>query len=262
MTKTRLLMGIGVAALSSLFIQPVLADDGPVRRGVFNPQQSCDSFLPASETFDKIMIGLWAAGYQAGISGSVASMTEASNDRLIEQLNTACAQTPQASLLSLIESLGEDKPKSAQNLMQEPGSPAQGRQILLSFLEPGADLAALTASLKPTPEDIRAIYADPLATSLIAAYEQAFASGAAIEPGEERDALLSTFTTTFELKNGAEALGKFPGGYKDVAEYFVADAPIASFKFVRQGESTGLAIAGFTYVNERWVLMPKPWRGL
>ena len=34
------------------------------------------------------------------------------------------------------------------------------------------------------------------------------------------------------------------------------------FKFVTKGQTAGLAFDGLIYVNNRWVLMPKPWRAL
>ena len=261
--------GALLLALVVMVSQSVLAQER-----VFDPRLACVKILPTQESFDKILVGLWASGFIAAFSDKVTPVGESANDQMVESLNMACAKAPGASFVSLVRDMaaaglkpsqnpmqGQNQ-EQGQNPMQEPGSPAQGRQILKSFLVPGADLVALTAALKPTPKDISAIYGEPLASSLIAAYEKAFALGAAIKPGEGRDTLLATFTTTFELKNGAGALSKFPGGYKDVLEYFIADAPIASFKFVRQGESTGTFIAGFTYVNGRWVLMPKPWRGL
>jgi len=246
------LLALAIMAPQSVFAQ----------KRVFDPRLACEKILPAQENFDKVLVGLWASGYIAASLNKVTPIGESANDQMVETLNAACAKTPGASLASLVREMADAGLKPAQNPMQKPGSPAQGRQILKSFLVPGADLVALTAALKPTPKDVRAIYGEPLATSLIAAYEKAFAPGSAIKPGEGRDSVLSTFTTTFELKNGAEVLSKFPGGYKEVAKYFIADAPIASFIFVRRGESKGLFIAGFTYVNQRWVLMPKPWRGL
>lgn len=137
-----------------------------------------------------------------------------------------------------------------------------GRALLMKFFDKDADHAALTAALKPTAEDIRAVYAAPLADTLVAMYEELFAPGAAIEPSPEHSELLTVFTTTAKLKAGDAALDDFPGGYRKLLPHMVGDVPIGRFKFVEAGETLGLAFDGLIYVNDRWVLMPKPWRGL
>lgn len=38
--------------------------------------------------------------------------------------------------------------------------------------------------------------------------------------------------------------------------------PIVAIKFIRKGETLGRVFDGLVYVRERWVLIPKPWRGL
>jgi len=139
---------------------------------------------------------------------------------------------------------------------------ASGRLLLLRFFEPEADHAALTAALKPSPEDIRAVYAEPLASQLIENYEALYQPGIAIQPKAEQKELITFFSTTAALQSGDPMLDEFPGGYKKLLPHFVSDVPIARFKFVRTGETLGLAFDGLTYVNGRWVFMPKPWRSL
>jgi len=57
-------------------------------------------------------------------------------------------------------------------------------------------------------------------------------------------------------------LSEFPGGYEQVRGQFVGDFPIVRFKFIEPGETSGMAFDGLIFVNDRWVFMPKPWRGL
>lgn len=254
---------IALAVAGAMTAQVPMVAGSVASDGVFDPNQPCAAFLPAEDNLDKAVIGQWVSGYIAGSSGEVLPTNEAGNERLIQRLNAACAATPEASLLAVIGVLvAKDKSLAADPIMLVPGSAEEGRALLERFLRPDTDLAALTASLKPTPEDLRAVYAEPLATALVEAYEQAFAPGATIEPGEGQNEILSSFTTTFDLKNGVGPLDRFPGGYKDILDLFVSDVPIAAFKFVRAGETTGRAIDGLIYVNGRWVIMPKPWRGL
>jgi hypothetical protein len=68
--------------------------------------------------------------------------------------------------------------------------------------------------------------------------------------------------TTAGLLAGDAVLSDFPGGYKDILPYMIGDHPIVRFKFITSGETLGLAFDGLVFVNDRWVLMPKPWRYL
>ncbi|PHQ94097.1 MAG: hypothetical protein COB39_14135 [Marinosulfonomonas sp.] len=73
---------------------------------------------------------------------------------------------------------------------------------------------------------------------------------------------LLIYTTTGQLQNGDAVLREFPGGYKNVLQYFKTDVPVVRFKFVKNGETSGMAFDGLDYVNDPWVIMPKPWRAL
>ncbi|MBV1864683.1 MAG: hypothetical protein KUG74_09625, partial [Rhodobacteraceae bacterium] len=141
-------------------------------------------------------------------------------------------------------------------------APPSPRELLLQFFEPDADRAALTAALKPNEADIRAVYGAPLAGKLVATYNAMFTPGVEIGPKPEHVELYSVLTTTGKLKSRAVALDAFPGGYKKVLPYFLGNQPIVRFKFVKLGETTGLAFDGLIFVNGRWVLMPKPWRAI
>lgn len=141
-------------------------------------------------------------------------------------------------------------------------APPSPRDLLLKFFEPNADRAALTAALKPSADDIHAVYGEPLASNLIQTYDAMFAPGTAIGPKPEHVELYSVLTSTAKLKSRAVAIGAFPGGYKKVLPYLQGDHPIVRFKFVKAGETTGLAFDGLVFVNNHWVLMPKPWRSL
>ena len=134
--------------------------------------------------------------------------------------------------------------------------------MLEEFLKPGNDLRTLTRAVLPKPEQIRKVYAEPLASKMIAMYSAALTPDVVIAPKQGQTELLMVYTTTKALRDGAPVLGKFPGGYKEVTRYFAIDVPIVRFKFVRPGETLGMAYDGMVFVDGRWMWMPKPWRAL
>ncbi len=234
---------------------------------LFDPKMACGDILPVTQTIDKVMVGLWASGYLAGRSGIVVPMGEVSNEVLLERLNLACAQSIDAPLVTIVEYVGEDL--AASEVQFEvgstdliPGSPAHGRAIIEGFLN-SEDRAALTARLIPTAQEVRMIYAEPLASLLIDWYSKVLLpDNIVISPKPEQTELISFFTTIDELIESPKARFYFPGGYNEILQYFITDAPIATFKFVRPGNDVGLTINGLIYINDRWVIMPKPWRAL
>lgn len=243
--------------ISSLCLTVALAWPAQAARDKFDPSQPCSTVLVYEDVVDKVLVGAWVSGYLAKAEGRLRVMGSDELGNILKVLQNMCSGSPDTRFSALAEQL-------AQKAAATPRSQASvaGRQLLRKFFAADADHAALTASLKPGPGDVRAVYAEPLASRLIASYEQLFQPGAVIRPKPEHEDLITVFTTTGELRSGAPVLGEFPGGYKKVLPHFIANVPIGRFKFVKPGESLGLAFDGLIFVNGRWVLMPKPWRGL
>lgn len=147
-------------------------------------------------------------------------------------------------------------------LSGEDSSPEAAQRILQAFLAPGANYAELTAQLRPAPEDYAVVYKEPLAEKIAAAHAGLWASGAAIAPKRGQSELLMVYATTDQLIAGQPVLKQFPGGYDQVRQYLNPGVPIVRFKFVKPGETLGMAFDGLVHVNGRWVLMPKPWRAM
>ncbi|MCB1489323.1 MAG: hypothetical protein KDJ88_17940 [Bauldia sp.] len=222
----------------------------------FDPLGPCATYLDEKGPISPIAIGFWAFGFLDAGTGASHEVTAERLDTLLRVFRSECAKAPETRMFDLAAKFVESQTK------KEPGAADAGRALLMRFFDPAEDHGALTLSLKPSAEDVRAVYAEPLASALIKNYEQLFVPGAAIRPKPEQTQLLSTFTTTGRLKARDPALGDFPGGYEDVLDYFVSDVPIGRFKFVEEGETLGLAFDGLIFVNDHWVFMPKPWQPL
>ncbi|SDB02099.1 hypothetical protein SAMN02982931_00025 [Bauldia litoralis] len=222
----------------------------------FDPLASCAAALGESSEIPPVAIGFWAYGFLDAATGEAHMVTTERLETMVGALRAECRAAPDMRMYDLANKLAESQIK------KEPTVADAGRALLLRFFDPAEDLHALTQSLRPSSDDVRTVYAEPLASALIANYEEMFTPDAVIGPKPEHKQLLTTFTTTARLKAGDPVLDEFPGGYKEVLEFFVSDVPIGRFKFVEQGETLGLAFDGLIHVNGHWVLMPKPWRVL
>jgi hypothetical protein len=223
---------------------------------VLDPLAPCGEALAPDAALPEAAIGFWAFGYLDAATGEAHRVTPDNMAKMRDVLRAKCAEDPAARLIDIAEIVASMERAS------EPPLAVEGRALLDRFFDPAADHVSLTLALKPSPEDVRAVYAEPLAARLIASYDQLFASGGAIRPKAGQTQLLTTFTTTAALKRRDPVLAEFPGGYEDVLDYIVGDVPIARFKFVEPGETLGMAFDGLVHVNGRWVFMPKPWNAL
>lgn len=135
-------------------------------------------------------------------------------------------------------------------------------RLLSAFVKSDADHRALTASLRPTPKDYAAAYKEPFASRLAQTNKRLWDGRALVRPNPGQTEVKVTIATSDELLAGDAVLKAFPGGYKRVTSKIKAGVPIAVFRFVEPGQSAGLRFDGLVFVNNRWVLMPKPWRAL
>ncbi len=221
----------------------------------FDPRQPCNEVLENADQTTLAMVGAWTFGYLASKQSDPRPVDLENVKTILRNIDKACADKKPISLLELIG--GSTKAPA-----DKPGSEAQARALLMRFFEPNADLVALTAAILPTEAEVHMVYKDPLASLMAASYAAQLKPGIKFGPKPEHDDLLLVYATTAGLQRGDAVLREFPGGYKDVVQYFKTDVPIVRFKFVTSGKTIGLAFDGLVYVNEHWVIMPKPWRAL
>lgn len=148
---------------------------------------------------------------------------------------------------------------SAGNTDFPPGDDG-ARSLLMKFLYPSTDGAGLTMSLRPDPEDYKAYFVGPAAERAMAGYEAVWRGDPVIAPNPGQTELLLFKATTDELIAGAPAAQNFPGGYSRIHEKLAPGHTVYRFKFVKPGESHGMAFDGLVHINGGWVIFPKPWR--
>lgn len=144
-----------------------------------------------------------------------------------------------------------------------PGTEAGAKALLADLMKPDADRKAMTKALKPQAEDYAAYFDGDAADKAKKGYEKLWSDPkAVISPKDGQTELLLWTATTDDLKAGKGNAGKFPGGYKRVADKLKPGITVVRFKFVKPGAKIGMAFDGLAYVNGHWAFFPKPWHVL
>lgn len=142
------------------------------------------------------------------------------------------------------------------------GGTMEGATALLKkFLVPGADIATMSKALRPTTADYAKVFTADFAKKLEEMQKPLWeASPAAIAPKEGQTELKLSKATTDDFKNATDAAKEFPGGYSKMGDKLLPGVTLFRFKFVKPGETLGMAFDGLTFVNGQWRIFPKPWR--
>ncbi len=227
-------------------------------------KRSCQQAFAVDDQSSLANYVIWADGFITARGGATVAMTQSAIQSRLGLLKAACAANPNASVLQIVQSMAGGRPTSAKQISTKSFPPTDGgaRALLQQFFVSGADLAALTATLRPAPNDYRVVYKEPFASALEKTHSAMWKGRPAIRPKEGQTELLMFYASTTDLIARKKALEVFPGGYKQVVPHMKPNIPIVRFKFVKPGERLGLAFDGLVYVNGRWLLMPKPYRAL
>jgi hypothetical protein len=155
----------------------------------------------------------------------------------------------------------DSKTTTADTSSKFSGDSSGAHELVLQFVQPNADYAALTKQLKPTKEDYTAIFAtQEMADKAESTYAEVWNSPDAVikpKPGQTTSKLYSV--TTDHIKSGT-GLDDFPGGYKDAGAIFKPGLTLYKFDFLEPGAERGMAFDALVYVNGHWRFLPKPWR--
>ncbi len=143
------------------------------------------------------------------------------------------------------------------------GSEKEAQALLAQFVKPGANAAELSKKLAPTKADYAAVFAGDAAAKAEAAYSPLWERGQLVIAGKaDQTEIKLSRATTDELKAGTGNASAFPGGYKTAATLMKSGLTVYAFKFVKPGETLGMAYDGLVWVNNHFVIFPKPWRFL
>ncbi|HRC55726.1 MAG TPA: hypothetical protein PKU97_07375 [Kofleriaceae bacterium] len=148
----------------------------------------------------------------------------------------------------------------ASSLSKYPGTEEGAKQLLPEIR--GSDAKAMTLALRPTSADYKAVFTDDVAGKLEEAYAKLWSDPNAVIGADPANTELALWkATSEELQQWTgEASANFPGGYKRVAAKLKPGLVVYRWKYVKPGETAGMAYDGLIHVNGRWSWYPKPWR--
>ncbi len=206
-TKPNLALAILAAFIATTI--PVTA-----QQSALFPQGSCTQALQENAR----TATLWASGYLSHMDGVARAVDEDVLNAFEARLLSDCKASPQTSFLALVEQQSEGF--SAPDIASD-AAPS----LLENFAGPSPDLAQIISLFEPTPDEVRSMFPEPMASRLIETYADMFGPRLADEnfptgPIE----VTSGFTTTFELGQ-APFLDELPGGFKRVLDQYQLDVP-------------------------------------
>jgi hypothetical protein len=136
-------------------------------------------------------------------------------------------------------------------------------EVLAAFTKAGADHAALTAALRPKPEDYAAVFTADAAEQAKAVMEPIWDGGKAVlDPSAEQTELSIVGVTPDQLSKEEGDTASCPEGYKGIADKLSPKIVVYCAQFVKPGEKHGLSVDALVKVDDHWALFPKPFRVL
>lgn len=239
----------------------------------FNPEGTCSEVMAG----DSYFAALWSFGYVANKIGKARSVDQAMVDDFLADYIDACDKTPQESFVSVLDALlvgllPSDKAGSAEvsdaGVDTQPATAEQQMQnsaaeeLMEKMRAPDADLVSILLTLQPTPEEVRTIYPEEMSVKLLEMYDDLFGNRLANESFPPPPYEVSgKFTTTFGLA-ADPLLEDISNGFGKVLDQFLIDTGFGSIIVTFPEADDNMKLHGMVYVNDRWVLMMRPWRGL
>lgn len=253
--------------LSSIIVIPSLIMSHSAISGeiTFDPTENCTAILKQQPSNG----ALWTFGYLAGLSAETRAIDDGLIGEITLDLAEICAEAPAKSFVSVVEQLfdvesGETSNNETQSAATSVAAPTSAdSQVLLDLIEAdGAVLRDLFLALKPTPEDVHALFAEPLASEMIEMYEELFGSRLAREEFPSPHVVDSSIFTTTGTMASEPIMDEIAGGFKEVAPLYLQDVPFGTITVGFPTVDDDMRLDGFVYINGHWVLMMSPWRAL
>ena len=153
------------------------------------------------------------------------------------------------------------KKGGSQAMSKYPGT-EDGAKQMLTDIRTSPDAAGMTKALRPTSADYKAVFTDDFAPKAEKSYAELWNDPKAVIGADPANTELKlSKATTDDIKAWTHDVEMdFPGGYQRVGQYFKPGLTVYRWKYVKPGETLGMAYDGLIYVNNHWAWFPKPYR--
>jgi len=138
-------------------------------------------------------------------------------------------------------------------------SEAEARAMLEQFSKPGADIKGLTEALRPTPDDVAAVFDPTVISKVQSYYATLWTKDATVTLKPDQTDLKLFHATTDELLTGAPPSQKFPLGWRNAAKSVKKGLTFYSWKWAAPGDEKAPLYDGLVSVNGHWAYFPKIW---
>jgi hypothetical protein len=142
-----------------------------------------------------------------------------------------------------------------------PAGPDGGKKLVEDILKSG-DRGAMVAKLKPSKADVEALFDASIVDAILGQVDMVYGQVGDLGVKPDQTEVLFNAATTEDFVGATDAAKKFPGGYARVAPKLKTGVTWYAWKFVKPGETLGMAYDGLAHVNGRWVWIPKPYRAV
>ena len=115
-------------------------------------------------------------------------------------------------------------------------------------------------TLKPRDEDYAAVFVPEVAERARAGYQGLWSQVPPwpVRPEQTELRIGAAFAEDFATENAR--VRPFPGGYRDVARYLIADRVWIVWEHVAPGAKDGILFDGLVALDDHFAWFPKPWR--
>lgn len=121
---------------------------------------------------------------------------------------------------------------------------------------------ALTAQLRPRPEDYARAFLPQYAEAARTAFEAIWADSPRISPALSGSELKLNMAPAGMLADDNALSWNFPGGYRSVAHMLDPHRVWVAWKLIAPGKTAGMAYDGLVWLDDHWAWFPKPYRVL
>jgi hypothetical protein len=120
---------------------------------------------------------------------------------------------------------------------------------------------ALLRSLRPQAGDYDRVFTPEAAPVARAGLEALWSGGLELDPPPGREVIVHAAPAGLLASDNALSR-HFPPAYRAIASWLDPHRVWVTWKYVRPGETSGLAYDGLVWVDDHWAWFPKPWRVL